>query len=163
MARTTTEHMIVVKSANLNGVVRREALADEAITPGHLLSIDTDEEMQLHAASLGVLVGKLVALESQTPDTNTYPTTAAIDIPYAADDLMYYAEGQPGDVFNMFLAVGYTAVMGISQLCSKGDGTLQVATIGTTTTYPNSIVGIADEDVDNSGGGAAVRLRVRII
>jgi len=162
MARTTTEHTIVVKSGNLNGVIYREAIAHEALYPGHLLNINTDEEVQKHNAAADVLVGKLVAAESQTPDTATYPTTAAIDIPYAADDTAYYVEGVAGDVFNMWLAAGESAVKGISQMVSDGSGALTVATVGTAT-LANSIVGIADEDVDNSGGSVAVRCRVRII
>jgi len=159
MARTTTEHTVVVKSASKFGVLRQEAIADEAITPGHLVRFDASEELELHATGDGALPGKLVVLESQTPDTDTYPTTAAIDIPYAADDLAYYAEGQPGDVYNMILATGQTATMGISPLVSNGDGTLKTATVGAGT-LANAIVGYADEDV--TSGTATARCRVRI-
>ncbi len=158
MARTTTDHTIAVVSADKYGVVRKEALADEALTPGHLVRFDASEELEKHADENGVLVGKLVVLESQTPDTDTYPTTAAIDIPYAADDTAYYAEGQPGDVFNMFLADQVEAVKGISQLVSKGDGTLKVAAVDAST-FANAIVGVADADVTASG---VTRCRVRI-
>jgi hypothetical protein len=40
------------------------------------------------------------------------------------------------------------------------DGTLKVATVGAGT-LTDAIVGYATEAVDNSGGGAAVRIRVR--
>ena len=150
MARTTTEHTIVLQAANLNGVVRREALADEIFYPGHLLRFDASEELEKHATADGVLVGKLVALENPTPDTITYPTTAAISIPYAADDTAYYAEGQPGDIFQMFLHDGETVVKGISQLGSNADGALKVVTVGTST-LANSLVGVADEDATASG------------
>lgn len=159
MARTTTQHTIIIQSGNLNGVIYREALADEALTPGHLVRFDADEELELHATADGVLVGKLVVLENPTPDTNTYPTTAAIDIPYAADDTAYYAEGVPSDIFNMILATSVTAVKGISQLVSNGDGTLKVATVGTST-LANAVVGVADQDV--TSGTATARCRVRI-
>ena len=159
MARTTTEHSIVIKSASKFGVLRKEAIADEALTPGYLVRFDADEELELHATADGVLVGKLVVLESQTPDTDTYPTTAAIDIPYAADDLAYYAEGQEGDIFNMMLVAQQTTVKGITQLISNGDGTLKGETVDAAT-LANAIVGVADEDV--TGGGAVARCRVRI-
>jgi hypothetical protein len=159
MTRTTTEHGIVIVSGNKDGVVRQEAIADEALTPGHLVRFDADEELELHAAADGAVPGKLVVLEDQTPDTTTYPTTAAIDIPYAANDLAYYAEGVPGDVFNMILASGQTATMGISPLVSNGDGTLKTATVGAGT-LANAIVGYADEDV--TSGTATARCRVRI-
>lgn len=159
MARTTTRHTIVCESADKFGVTRREAIADEAFTPGHLLRFDADEELEKHATADGVTVGKLVALETLTPDTNTYPTTPAIDIPYTADDLAYYADGQPGDIFNMWLATGETGVKGITQLVSNGDGTLKAAVVAATT-LANAIVGVAHQDV--TGAGAALRCLVRI-
>lgn len=158
MARTTTEHTIVVQAASPYGVVRREALADEIFYPGHLLRFDTSEELEKHATADGVLVGKLIALENPTPDTITYPTTAAISIPYAADDTAYYAEGQPGDIFQIFLANAQTVVKGISQLASNGDGTLKVATVAAGT-LANAIIGVADEDATASGD---TLIRVRI-
>lgn len=160
MARTTTEHSIVVKSASKLGPVFREAIADEAMTPGHLVRHDADEELELHATADGALPGKLVVVENPVPDTATYPTTAAIDIPYAANDLAYYVEGSPGDVLNMILATGQTCTMGISPLVSNGDGTLKTATVGAGT-LANAIVGYADEDV--TSGTATARCRVRII
>ena len=39
MARTTTEHSIVIELANLEGVVALERLGSGNITPGHLLDI----------------------------------------------------------------------------------------------------------------------------
>ena len=158
MARTTTDHTVVIVAADKNGVVRKEAIADEALIPGYLVRFDADEELENHATAAGVLVGKLVVLETLTPDTAAYPTTAAISIPYEVGDTAYYAEGQPGDVFNMLLADGETAVKGISQLISNGDGTLKVETVDGDT-IAGSIVGVADADVTASG---ATRCRVRI-
>lgn len=160
MARTTTEHTITIESADPNGVVRLERLASGAVTPGDLLDI-TGAAVRAHATAAGVLPGKLVALENQTPDTHTYPTTAAIDIDYASGDTVYYAQGNPGDVFLMWLSAGEAATDGVTQLQSDGAGALAAVTVGATT-LADSIVGVADETVDNSGGGAAVRLRVRI-
>ena len=160
MARTTTDHQIVVVSADKFGVVRKEALADEALYPGMLARFDADEELEAHATANGVLVGKLVVLETLTPNTDTYPTTAAIDIPYTIGDTCYYVEGQPGDVLNMFLANGETAVKGVSQLISNGDGSLKVETVDADT-LANSIVGVAAADLANATGSRA-RLRVTI-
>lgn len=159
MARTTTEHSIIVSYANKEGVVRREAIADEAMTPGQLARFDADEELELHATADGVLVGKLIVLENQTPDTDTYPTTAAIDIPYVADDTAYYAEGSPGDIYLMWLAIGEDAAKGVTQLISNGNGNLKAETVDAAT-LANAIVGVADEDI--TGGAAALRCRVRI-
>jgi hypothetical protein len=158
MARTTTQHTIVVQSANLEGVVRREAIADEAFSPGHLLRFDADEELEKHNTADGVLIGKLVAAINPTPDTITYPTTAAVDIPYTADDMAYYIEGQPGDILMIYLEDAETVVKGVSQLVSNGGGTLKVVTVGTST-LANSVVGVADEDATASGD---TLIRVRI-
>lgn len=158
MARTTTEHTIVIQAANLNGVVRREALADEIFYPGHLLRFDSSEELEKHGTADGVLVGKLIALENPTPDTITYPTTAAISIPYAADDTAYYAEGQPGDIFQMFLYSGQTVVKGVTQLISQGDGTLKAESVDGST-LAHAIVGVADED-KTASGDELIRVRI---
>ena len=156
--RTTTAHTIVVESANLNGVVRLEAIADEALCPGELVRFDANEELELHATADGVLAGKMVVLESQTPDTITSPTCAAIDIEYDADDLAYYCQASPGDVLNMFLADSEVGVKGISQLVSNGDGSLKVETVDAAT-LADAIVGTAWQDVTASG---ATRCLVRI-
>lgn len=158
MARTTTEHQIAIQAANKDGWVRREAIADEIIYPGHLLRFDTDEELELHGTADGVLVGKLVCDINPTPDTITYPTTAAVSIPYAADDTAYYIEGTPGDILLMRLVDEGEVVKGVSQLVSNGDGTLKVATVGAGT-LANAIVGVADEDCTASG---VTLIRVRI-
>jgi len=158
MARTTTQHTIVVQSASLEGVVRREALADEIFYPGHVLRFDTSEELELHATADGVLVGKLVAAINPTPDTITYPTTAAISIPYAADDTAYYIEAVAGDILMVFLANGETTVKGITQLVSNGDGTLKAETVDGNT-IAGAIFGVADED-KTASGDELIRVRI---
>ena len=62
----------------------------------------------------------------------------------------------------MWLAAGETAVKGVTQLISDGAGALKAETVDGDT-LANSVVGVPAEDVDNSGGGAAVRLAVRIV
>ena len=158
MARTTTEHSIVIELANLEGVVSLERLGSGTITPGHLLDI-TGAAVRSHATGDGVLPGKLVALENQTPDTQASPTTAAIDITYASGDTVYYAQGNPGDVFNMIVATSQTTVAGVSQLVSNGDGTLKVTTVDAATLV-GAVVGVADEAV--TSGTVVARCRTRI-
>jgi hypothetical protein len=151
---STTSHTIALQGA----LVRREALAHEAITPGQLLEINTDEEAAKHSAASGVVPGKLVALESPTAAAGT---TEAIDVAYATGDTVYIAVGQPGDVYYMWLKAGESAVKGITQMASDGAGALIAKTVDANT-LENSIVGIADED-KTAGGGVAVRLRVMIV
>lgn len=158
MARTTTEHQIAIQFADKDEMVRREALADEIFYPGHVLRFDTSEELELHATAGGVFVGKLVADINPTPNTTTYATTAAIDIPYAADDTAYYIEGAPGDILMVYLADQQTVVKGITQLISNGDGTLKAETVDGDT-IAGSIFGVAAEDATASGD---TLIRVRI-
>ncbi len=151
---SSTFHTIAVQGA----AVRREAIAHEAITPGSLLTINTDEEVALHASAGGVLPGKLIALESPTAAAGT---TEAIDVDYASGDVVYYAEGQPGDVYNMRLKIGESAVKGVTQFESSSVAGLLSAKTIDANVLVNAIVGVADEDV--TGGAAVMRCRVRII
>jgi len=151
---SSTYHTIAVQGA----AVRGEALAHAAITPGHLLAIDTDEEVLAHATADGAHLGPLVALESPTAAAGL---TAAINKAYAAGDTVYYAVGQPGDVFYMWLTTANNAVKGISPLVSTGDGALKVATLGAGT-LEGAIVGVPAEDNNNTSGSNA-RLLVRIV
>lgn len=157
----TAYRTIVIQVANEQGdVTRRESLAEAAVTPGDLLNFASATTVQPHNAAAGVLQGKLVALETQTPDSET---AHSIDTDYDVGDVVYYAEGKPGDVFYMWLADGQTAVMNPpSQLQSDGAGALNVVVVADTTLV-NSIVGVAEEALDNSVGGAPARIKVRIV
>jgi len=158
MARTTTHHQIIVRQGP-HGVARAERVCGEAITPGHLLEVDSSEHYIKHDGAEEFLPRKIVALETLTPDTITYPTTAMIDIPYASGDTVYAGIVGPGDRAYMFLAAGYTAVEGVSQLCSAGDGTLHV---NDSVSDKAVVFGVPAEDKDNSGGTAAVRVLVDV-
>jgi len=159
MARTTTEHTIVNKSADLHGVVRLEAIGTGAIMPGQLLEMESSEYVQQHSVAGGASA-KLVALENQTPDTHTYPTTAAIDIPYDSGDTVYYAQASPGDVLNMWIASGESVSKGIDWLIPDAAGRLTSCGTGTSVGTSNPI-GLAAEDA-NASGGTAIRCLVRI-
>lgn len=155
---STTYHTIAIRG----GEVRDEGVAktSSAITPGMLLEFDTGE-LDKHGVDAGVASPVLVALESPTAAAGT---TAAIDTAYANGETVYYAVGQPGDVFYMYLAhsTGNNAVKGVSKLVSKGNGYLKVNTVGTAVT-DGVLVGVPEENLDNSAtGGSAARIRVRI-
>ena len=150
---SSTYHSINISG---DGIVRREALADAAITPGELLEINADEEAAPHSGSAGVLPGVLVALEDPTAAAGT---TEAIDVDYDAGDTVYYAVGRPGEVYYMFLAASQTVVRGVTQLQSDGAGAVTPVTVDATT-LEKSVVGIADEDL--TAGVSRARLRVMI-
>ncbi len=156
---STLYHKIVIETADPLGVTRRELLASAAVGPGELLEVSAAGTVAPHSGDAGVLQGKLVALESQHPDAES---AQAIDTDYASGDTVYYAEGQPGDVFYMFLANGENAVMNPpSQLESDGAGALDVITPGAGI-LENSTVGVAEEALNN-GTGSPARIRVRIV
>jgi len=159
MARTTTEHTIVHKSADPHGVVRLEAIGTGAIMPGQLIEFESNGYVQQHATAGGASM-KLVALENQTPDTHDYPTTAAIDIPYASGDTIYFCQASPGDVLNMWIASGQDVTKMIESLVSDGGGRLVSCGTGVSVGTSNP-VGRPWEDAAASGG-TAIRCLVRI-
>lgn len=159
MARTTTKAAIVLRMANPElGVTQREAISSGTVYPGDLLELSGGAVLA-HSTGTGVLPGKLIALVNPTPNTNTYPTTAAVDIPYDNGNTCYYAVGQPGDRYNMRLAASQTAVAGVSQLASNGDGTLRVITVAAGH-LANSVVGISANSVTTAGAVARVQVDI---
>lgn len=153
---------VIIQHANEEGdVTRREALAaaGSSITPGLLLERPAATTVQEHSTAGGVLEGKLVAIETQTPDSESALT---IDVDYAVGDTVYYVEGKPGDIFYMWLAASQAAVMG-TMLVSNGDGMLKLSSPSPpdATVVTNTIVGTPHVPVTT--GGAAARIQVRII
>lgn len=159
MARTTTEHTVTIQSAKPSGVTRLEAVGTSPIIPGHLLEFESNGYVKRHATASGA-AAPFVAMELFTPDTHTYPTTAAIDIPYADGDSVYFAQGQPGDVFNMWIASGQDVTKGLDWMISDGSGRLKSCGTGVSVGTSNPI-GIAWESA--AASGTAVRCQVRIV
>jgi len=160
MARTTTDHTIVVQSALLSGVVRQEEVGTGSIYPGLMLMHDLNGYVAIHNVDTGANSG-MVALESQTPDTNTYPTTASTEIPYTDHDTVYYAFAMPGDIMQVRLKSGSTVVKGRTWLGNDGNG--QLKAIGTegmpTTVGTSNPVGVAWESIASCGSGALCRVK----
>lgn len=125
------------------------------IKPGHLLAISAGAAI-LHATADGT-TSKIFAVASQTADSATLNT---IDVPYVSGDTTYTVQTEPGDVIYAFLATANNAVKGVSMLASNGDGTLKIVTVSATT-LAGSIVGVPDENLNNTSGSPA-RLAVRI-
>lgn len=149
---SSTPHTITLSGGNS----RRELLAGGTIKPGHLLAVSSGAVIAHGTADGGTL--KYVALENPTEGSDT---TANIDVAYASGDTVYFAQGQPGDVFYMWLTTSNNAVVDVSPLVSTGDGALKVATLGATT-LEGAIVGYPAESLNNTTGSDA-RLKVRIV
>jgi hypothetical protein len=135
--------------------------ASAAITPGHLVAVASTGKVAVHAAA-GLATRPLIAVENAL-------IGKGISDAYAADDLVQCVHAQPGDVIYALVAAGAAAIVKGDKLSSAGDGTFKKAvtasqlTSGNYTYTPADVIlAEADEAVDNSGGGAAVRIRAII-
>ncbi len=168
---TTTRYTIILRSNNPDNMMQRvregTVAASQTIKPGHLLAYTTSGTLKVHDVDGGNTQGTKVALENPW---NGDTTVSAIEATYSASDWIPYIFAQPGDQLYMLLAVGENVAIG-DALTSNGDGTLRAFTVpridGTGGSsgdyiYPEPVVGYAAEAVDNSGGSAAVRIRVDI-
>lgn len=150
---SSTPHTIALRGA----MVRLEETAGEAgIKPGHLLEISSGEVIKNTALDAPARPPK-IALESPTAADGS---TAAIDTAYADGDTVYYAVGQPGEIYYMWLENGANAVAGVSHLGSSGTGALTVITIDGTT-LAETVIGVPAESLNNTSGADA-RIRVMI-
>jgi hypothetical protein len=134
-------------------------MAGVAITPGELLERNGAGNLIPHGTSGGFVGEKLVAMETQHADA---AGTDQINVDYASADVCYYAVGQPGDVYYMFLKGSDQAYEG-SALTSDGAGALQHLSAPGTDETAGSIVAVAEEDLDNSSNGSRVRIKARIV
>lgn len=150
---SSTPHTIALRGA----MVRLEETAGEAgIKPGHLLEISSGEVIK-NTNEDDVARPPKIALESPTAADST---TAAIDTAYADGDTVYYAVGQPGEIYYMWLETGSNAVVGVSQLVSAGTGAVKVAAVDATT-LAETVIGVPAESLNNVTGSDA-RLKVMI-
>jgi hypothetical protein len=154
MASTTYNTILIT----VNGAHRPlfEFKADEALTPGELVRFDADDELEPHGTANGVAQKIFVVENPYAPLNNT----KAIDQDYALGDSARVVYGQPGDVIYAWLKNGVNAAKG-DVLTSDGAGALQKPTVDATL-LAGSVVAFADEDKDNSAGGARVRIKVRV-
>lgn len=157
----TAYKTIVLEGENL---VTREALANAAITPGHLVELMSTGKLRVHANAAQNAM-PMFAVEDDLQGNDI--TTA-----YSANNIAKYVIPRRGDVVYALLADGQNAAIG-NFLESAGDGTLQVHTediaesAEAQTIYTMPIVAQAIEAVDmsDSSGGdpTTARIKVRIV
>jgi len=123
-----------------------------AITPGEVIEFATATTMQAQSTA-GDADAMMVALEDPYIRRG-HTTDDTIDHDWATTQKVRWAYLQPGDVFYGFLAAGESVTRG-APLEFDGAGGFQAETTGTVVAY-------AEETKDNSGGGASVRIRVRV-
>ncbi len=149
-----------VKTILLRGkqfTVRKELVAAAAITPGHLLERDVAGKAAVHS-NAGKRAIAMFAFENEL-------FGKGIDDAYAANDqVLIECPPRGAEVFALVAASAAAIVIG-DFLESAGDGTLRITTTDAATddTQRNSIIGVAIEAVDNSGGGSPARIKVELL
>lgn len=132
-----------------------EAVADAALSPGHLIEKDSAGEVKKHATE-GGYAERMVAVE----DALQGKTTADA---YSAGDRVFFHRYYPGAKCQMYLKVGENVAIG-DKLISAGDGTLIANGSESSGTTVRQIIAIAEEALDLSGSGAVTTLMdVRIL
>lgn len=146
--------MSTENQAHLIGDFRREErVAAGAISPGHLLTINSDDKVTVHSTEGGIAGRAFAEIDALQGNT--------LDDDYAADDLVSINVEIPGSECQAFLQAGQTAIIG-SNLISAGDGTLIVDGTETSGTTVRQVVAIAMEAEDLSGSGAVDTL-IRVL
>lgn len=148
---------VIIKGVDGTGQ-RKRAIANEAITPGHLIefitgSAATSGRVKKHATARG-------NQQRMFADVQDY-IGQGLSTDYASGDEVNYVVAKSGDEVNALLKASENAGIG-SLLESAGDGTLQVHTpssAGGSTLYKNSIVGQA---LDSSNVATVARIRVEV-
>jgi hypothetical protein len=135
----------------------KEADVAEAITPGHLVTLNASGQLIKHnvagaaAAAGGQFTGPTrVAVENDI-------FGKGIDDAWAIGDRGIYYELDTGCEFMALVAAGAPAIAYNALVESAGNGTVRATAVAA------NAIGRAAEAVDNSGGGAAVRLRVEVL
>lgn len=125
-----------------------EALANAALSPGHLLEMMSTGKVR-KAAAADLAYPLLVAKENYF--TGGLKTTA-----YAENDNVPFHRCLPGDRITLRVAAGAGAITKGARLAAAADGTVVLSNAAT-----DYMVAIADEAVDNSGGGSEAFINCR--
>jgi hypothetical protein len=127
---------------------RVEKVAAGAITPGHLVKMDSTGKLAVHNTALGA-AARIFAVENDLVGKE-------ITDAYAANDYVQAEHLGAGDEVLAFLKVAAPAVVIGDYLEAGGNGALQKQTTGIALAY-------ALEAIDNSAGGTQVRIKVALL
>ncbi len=136
--------------------IRKEDAAGGVITPGHLIEKTSTGTVVVHA-NAGLNAMNLYAVENDL-------LGKGIDDDYASGDNVLYEAMPPGSEVYALVIDGTAAILQAAFLESDGAGGVQtaIADAATDTAQRNAIIGQALEAIDNSGGGAPVRIRLEV-
>lgn len=134
--------------------VQEEYIADAAITPGHLVKLDSDGKVTVFATAAGMVL-PMFALEDEHRGRT-------INDAYAQGDPVQCWIPSRGDVVYAILDAGQNVAVG-DMLEPHNDGTLQKLTTGTNASDGGAIVGVALEALDlRASTAVATHIKVRI-
>jgi hypothetical protein len=147
--------VISLRGGAMGAPILSERLATSIISPGALV-IEAAGEVDNH----GTAAGNAQRLFAQ----KNLSVAGDVDTAYAIGETVCYGAYHSGQEVSALVAAGAAAIVDGDALESDGDGTLRVVTTAAATadTSRDSIVGYALEDVDNSGGGTVVRIKIRV-
>ena len=136
--------------------IRTEAVAGGAITPGHLVALNSTGKLVVHPTAGGLAVPTF-AVENDLEGKD-------IADAYATNDYVQAETLYSGCEVLARVAAGAAAIAKGAYLQSAGDGTLQNRAAGTPgSAFPGIGIAQALEAVDNSGGGTVVTIKVVIL
>jgi hypothetical protein len=146
---SSTPNIIVLQ---VNGGDRPifEKPSSAAVTPGTLLTIAATTVAENATAARAGNFLRAVAVENPYAPI---PTASAISQDYASGDTVRFVYPEPGDMMYLWLKSGANVAYGATLETATG-GELQATTTG-------SVVCVAEEAVNASGG--ALRIRVRFV
>jgi len=137
-------------------IVTEQRLAGGAITPGHLAALTSTGTVVVHA---GAALNAILCFALERAEIGK-----GMDDAYASGDNVKLGYFSGGQVVNALVAAAAPAIAIGDFLESAGNGTVrkQVTDAATDDTQRLACVGQAEEAVDNSGGGASVRIAMRL-
>lgn len=140
-----------------NEALYKEANVAEAITPGHLIALNSSGEMIKHnVAGPAAAAGANIQGQVRVAVENDF-FGKGIDDAWAVNDRGIYQSLDTGCEFMALVAAAAPAIAYQDYVESAGNGTVRKTTV-----IANAI-GRALEAVDNSAGGTQVRLRVEVL
>lgn len=140
-----------------NYALYKEADAAEAITPGHLVSLNASGQAIKHnVAGAAAAAGGQFTGPTRVATENDF-FGKGIDDAYAIGDRVMFQELDTGCEFMALVAAAAPAIAYNDLVESAGNGTVRKTVVAA------NAIGRAAEAVDNSAGGAAVRLRVEVL
>jgi hypothetical protein len=132
-----------------NEALYKEADVAEGVTPGHLVALNAQGKMIKHAVA-GRAAPVRVAVENDF-------FGKGIDDAWVVNDRGLFQPLDTACEWMALVAAGAPAIAYNDLVESAGDGTVRKTVVAA------NAIGRATEAIDNSAGGAAVRLRVEVL